>query len=56
MDLIREQSELSASDQDMIVELQFRVSSLTDETGLLQREKKGLTDTLKARARIRLTI
>lgn len=51
MDLLREKSELSASDQAMIVELQFRVSSLTDEAGLLQRDKQGLVDTLKVRAR-----
>jgi seryl-tRNA synthetase len=49
MDLIREKSELSAADQDMIIELQFRVSSLTEETGLLQRDKKALTDALKVR-------
>jgi hypothetical protein len=47
MDLIREKSELSAADQEMIIELQFKVSSLTEETGLLQRDKKALTDALK---------
>lgn len=46
MDLIREKSELSAADQDMIVELQFKVKSLADENSMHVHEKKALTETL----------
>ena len=47
MALVKEKNELSAADQAMIMELQFKVKNLESENYKLTNEKKTLTETLK---------
>lgn len=49
MALVKEKNELSAADQAMIMELQFKVKNLESENYKLTNEKKTLAETLKVR-------